>query len=92
MEMSYFSLSNYPIVFENRRLSTHGVLILYLHDDLAQLNNEFAISQESIIFASVLLNYGENHAHIKSTYLEKSIVCHCMALMICQHLQISLIY
>ena len=30
MEMSYFSLPNYSMVFENRRLSTHGGLILYV--------------------------------------------------------------
>ena len=29
-----------------------------------------------------LLNYGENRAHTKNTYLEMSIVCHYMALMI----------
>ena len=28
-------------------------------------------------------------AHTKNTYLEMSIVCHYMALMICQHLQMS---
>ena len=30
-----------------------------------------------------LLNYEENRAHTKNTYLEMSIVCHYMALMIC---------
>ena len=35
MEMSYFSLPNYSMVFKNRRLSTHGGLILYIHDDFA---------------------------------------------------------
>ena len=44
MEMSYFSLPNYSMVFNNRRLSTHGWLILYLHDDFAykELSNEIA--------------------------------------------------
>ena len=42
MEMSYFSLPNYSMVYKNRRLSTHGGLILYIHDDFAfkELNKE----------------------------------------------------
>ena len=54
MEMSYFSPSNYSMVYKNRRLSTHGGLILYIHDDFAfkELNNEIAISHESNLFES----------------------------------------
>ena len=76
MEMSYFSLPNYSMVFKNRRLSTHGGLILYIHDDFAykELNNEIVISDKSNLFESILLNYGENRVHTKHTYLEMSIV------------------
>ena len=35
MEMSYFSLPNYSMVFKNKRVSTHGGIILYIHDDFA---------------------------------------------------------
>ena len=57
MEMSYFSLPNYSVVYKNRRLSTHGGLILYIHDDFAfkELNNEIAISHESNLFESIFV-------------------------------------
>ena len=57
MEMSYFSLPNYSMVYKNRRLSTHGGLILYIHDDFAfkELNNEIAISHESNLFESIFV-------------------------------------
>ena len=57
MEMSYFSLPNYSMVFKNRRLSTHGGLILYIHDDFAykELNNEIVISHESNLFESIFV-------------------------------------
>ena len=35
IEMSQFFLPNYTMIFENRRLSTHGGLIMYIHDDFA---------------------------------------------------------
>ena len=35
IEMSQFSFPNYTMLFENRRLSTHGRLIMYIHDDFA---------------------------------------------------------
>ena len=54
MEMSYFPLPNYLMVFENRRLSTH---ILYIHDDFAckELSNEIAFSHESNLFESMFV-------------------------------------
>ena len=55
--MSYFSLPNYSMVFKNRRLRTHGGLILYIHDDFAYkvLNNEIVISHESNLFESIFV-------------------------------------
>ena len=52
MEMSYFSLPNYSMVFEKRRLSTHGGLILYVHDDFEyrSLSNELIMARESKLF------------------------------------------
>ena len=57
MEMSYFSLPNYSMVFKNRRLSTHGGLMMYIHDDFAykELSNEIVISQESNLFESTFV-------------------------------------
>ena len=57
MEMSYFSLPNYSIVFKNRRLSTHGGLILYIHDDFAnkELNNKIVISHKSNLFECIFV-------------------------------------
>ena len=57
MEMSYFSLPNYLMVFKNRRLSTHGWLILYIHNDFAykELSNEIAFSYESNLFESMFV-------------------------------------
>ena len=42
MDMNYFSIPNYTMVNQNRRLSTHGGLITYIHTDFAyrELNNE----------------------------------------------------
>ena len=41
-------------MFENRRLTTHGGLIMYIHDDFAykNLNEEIVISSTSTLFES----------------------------------------
>ena len=41
-ELFIFSIPNYTLVNQNRRLSTHGGLITYIHNDFAyrELNNE----------------------------------------------------
>ena len=41
MDMTYFSIPNYTMVKQNRRLSTHGGLITYIHNDFTyrELNN-----------------------------------------------------
>ena len=60
MEMSYFSLPNYSMVFENKRLSTHGGLILYVHDDFEyrSLSNELIMAPESKLFESIFVEIG----------------------------------
>ena len=57
VDMSQFSLPNYSLIFENRRLSTHGGLIMYIHDDFAykDLNQEIIISGTSTLFESHFL-------------------------------------
>ena len=54
IEMSQFSLPNYTMLFENRRLSTHGGLIMYIHDEFAykELNKEIILSSTSNLFES----------------------------------------
>ena len=45
------------MVFVNRRLSTHGGLILYVHDDFEyrSLSNELIMARESKLFESVFV-------------------------------------
>ena len=52
--MSQFLLPNYSLIFQNRRLSTQGGLIMYVHDDFAykDLNQEIIISGTSTLFES----------------------------------------
>ena len=59
IEMSQFFLPNYTMIFENRRLSTHGGLII-IHDDFAykELNKEIIILQTYLKVN--LLKYGED--------------------------------
>ena len=54
IEMSQFSLPNYTMLFKNRRLSTHGGLIMYIHDDFAykELDKEMILSSTSNLFES----------------------------------------
>ena len=54
IEMSQFSLPNYTMLFKNRRLSTHGGLIMYIHDDFAykELDKEIILSSTSNLFGS----------------------------------------
>ena len=54
VDMSQFLLPNYSLIFQNRRLSTHGELIMYVHDDFAykDLNQEIIISGTSTLFES----------------------------------------
>ena len=54
IEMSQFLLPNYTMLFENRRLSTHGRLIMYIHDDFAykELNKKIISSSTSNLFES----------------------------------------
>ena len=58
VDMSQFLLPNYSLIFENRQLSTHGGLIMYVHDDFVykDLNQEIIISGTSTLFES---HFGE---------------------------------
>ena len=59
--MKHFSLTNYTMVNQNRRLSrpTHGDLITYIHNDFGyrELNNELpSTSSTSTLFESLVLD------------------------------------
>ena len=57
IDMSYFSLPNYKMINQNRRLSAHGGLITYIHDDFAykELNSELPITSTSTLSESLFL-------------------------------------
>ena len=57
MDMTYFSIPSYIMVNQNRRLSTHGGLITYIHNDFTyrELNNELPITLATTLFESLLL-------------------------------------
>ena len=68
IDMRYFSLLNYTMVNQNRRLSTHGGLIIYIHDDFAykELNNQLPITCTSTLFESLFIEmWRKNHIHQK---------------------------
>ena len=50
--------------------------------DLLEHSKYYNDLRNQTYLKALLLNYGENRAHTKNTYLEMSIVCHYMALMI----------
>ena len=52
--MSYLSLPNCSMVFENRRLSSHDDLILYT------LSMTLTMARQSKLFESVFVKYGKN--------------------------------
>ena len=57
IDMNYFSIPNYTMVNKNRRLSTHGGLITYIHNDFAyrELNNELPSTLTSTLFESLFI-------------------------------------
>ena len=61
IDMSYFSLPNYTMVNQNRRLSVHGGLITYIHDDFAyrKLNNMFPVTVTSNLLKVFSLRFGK---------------------------------
>ena len=57
MDMNYFSIPNYTMVNQNRRPSTHGGLITYIHNDFAyrELSNELPSTLTSTLFESFFI-------------------------------------
>ena len=57
MDIKYFSLPNYTLINANRRLSLHGGLIIYIHDDFAytEISDNIPISETSTLFESIFI-------------------------------------
>ena len=68
IDIQHFSLPNYTLINVNRRLSLHGGLVIYLHDDFAykELNDNTPISKTSKLFESIFLEIWKSNV-IKSS-------------------------
>ena len=62
-DMDSFSLPNYSLVNENRRLSNHGGLIIYVHDNFSfkVLNKDMHITHTSKLFESLIVEIWRNN-------------------------------
>ena len=73
IQMNYFSLPNYRLINANRRLTAHGGLIIYIHNDL-NLNNSMrnSLLHINLFHLKVCLSkFGESKIRrIKNTLLE----------------------
>ena len=66
--MNYFSLPNYRLINANRRLTAHGGLIIYIHNDFEfkELNEEFPITHTSNSFESLFVEvWRKNYSNQK---------------------------
>ena len=57
VDMSFYNLPNYSMVHENRRLSAHGGLLIYIRNDFSytKLNLENRITETSNVFESLVI-------------------------------------
>ena len=57
IDMTVFNLPNYTMLCANRRISAHGGLIIYVHDDFAfkELNATLPITHTSMLFESLII-------------------------------------
>ena len=79
MDMKYFSLPNYTLINANRRLSLHGGLIIYIHDDFAytEISDSIPISKTSTLFESLFIEIWKktmssevrNWKHLSTTHI-----------------------
>ena len=65
IDIRFFSLPNYTLINANRRLSLHGGLITYIHDDFAfkELNDIIPISSTSTLFESLFVEIRKKSSH-----------------------------
>ena len=57
VDMSFYNLPNYSMVYENRRLSAHGGLLIYIRNDFSytKLNLDNRITETSNVFESLVI-------------------------------------
>ena len=57
IHMTVFNLPNYTMLCANRRISAHGGLIIYVHDNFAfkELNATLPITHTSMLFESLII-------------------------------------
>ena len=69
IDIRYFSLPNYTFINANRRLSLHGGLITYIHDDFTfkELNDMLPISGTSTLFESLFIEIWKKILSIRNT-------------------------
>ena len=84
IHMDYFSLHNYTLVNANRRLTTHGGLIIYIHNDFEfkELMGNYLLHIHLICLKVYLLKFGGKIVSIKSISLEIFTVYRYIAPMI----------
>ena len=82
IDITYFSLPNYTLINANRRLSLHGGLITYIHDDFTfkELNDMLPISGTSTLFESLFIEIWKKNSHHQKYVRNRkylSITCVC---------------
>ena len=57
IDLNMFTVSNYRIINQNRRLSTHGGLITYVYEDFSnrEINADLSITSTSNLFEILLI-------------------------------------
>ena len=73
IDIDSFSLQNYSLVNENRRLSNHGGLIIYVHDNFSfkVFNKDMHITHTSKLFESLIV---EIHVWLNNCKYQKYII------------------
>ena len=70
IEMNYFNLPNYTMVYDNSRLSKHGGLITYIHDSFSfERLSDVVYNQNSTVYESMFLKI-----HNKTSEFTKYII------------------
>ena len=68
IDINCFSLSDYTLINANRRLTAHGGLVIYLHDDFACKEIYVNATNESNLFESLLVEIIEIRLFVTKIY------------------------
>ena len=82
IDMDSFSLPNYSLVNENRRLSNHEGLIIYVHDNFSfkVLNKDMHITNTSKLFESLIVETWRNNCKYQKYIIGSITDCHHMTM------------